>query len=84
MRLIDADALNKVLQEKLGSPTDDKLYEVNLSIIEAPTIDAISVEWLKERMNRALDSAVLMGDRSEDNVAKSIWNVLTVWKRRER
>ena len=35
-RLIDADALNKELQKRVGSPTDDKLYEVNLCIINAP------------------------------------------------
>lgn len=47
MRLIDADALNKELQKRVGSPTDDKLYEANLCIIYAPTINAIPVEWLK-------------------------------------
>ena len=47
MRLIDADALNKELQRRVGSPTDDKLYEVNLCIIDAPTIDAIPVEWIQ-------------------------------------
>ena len=44
MRLIDADALNKELQKRVGSPTDEKLYEANLCIIDAPTIVAISVE----------------------------------------
>lgn len=48
MRLIDADALNKELQKRVGSPTDDKLYEANLVIIEAPTIPAIPVEWLED------------------------------------
>ena len=52
MRLIDADALNKELQQRVGSPTDDKLYEVNLCIIDAPAIDAISVKWLKERRGK--------------------------------
>ena len=51
MRLIDADALNKELQQRVGSPTDDKLYEVNLCIINAPTIDAIPVEWLRKVRN---------------------------------
>ena len=50
MRLIDADALNKELQKRVGSPTDDKLYEANLVIIEATTINAIPVEWLREKM----------------------------------
>ena len=49
-RLIDADALNKELQQRVGSPTDDKLYEANLVIIEAQTIDAIPVEWLRDKM----------------------------------
>ena len=49
-RLIDADALNKELQQRVGSPTDDKLYEANLVIIEAQTIDAIPVEWMREKM----------------------------------
>lgn len=48
MRLIDADALNKELQKRVGSPTEEKLYEANLCIIDAPTIDAIPVEWLKQ------------------------------------
>jgi len=30
MRPIDADALNKTLQERVGSPKSDELYEVNL------------------------------------------------------
>ena len=47
MRLIDADALNKELQKRVGSPTDEKLYEANLCIIDAPTIDAIPVAWLR-------------------------------------
>ena len=48
-RLIDADALNKELQKRVGSPTDEKLYEANLCIIDAPTIDAIPVEWLEQQ-----------------------------------
>jgi len=52
MRLIDADALNKELQQRVGSPTDDKLYEVNLCIINAPTVDAIPVGWLREKMQK--------------------------------
>lgn len=51
MRLIDADDLNARLQERIGSPTSDELYEVNLAIIDAPTIDAITVKWLKELKN---------------------------------
>ena len=56
MRLIDADALNKTLQERIGSPTDDKLYEVNLCIIDAPTLDAIPVEWLENSFKNSMDA----------------------------
>lgn len=52
MRFIDADALNKELQKRLGSPVDDKLYEVNLCIINAPTIDAIPLKWLRDKMQK--------------------------------
>ena len=52
MRPIDADALNKKLQEHVGSPESDELYEVNLCIIEAPTLDVEPVVhgwWLGKR-----------------------------------
>ena len=71
MRLIDADALNRELQQRVGSPTEDKLYEVNLSIIEAPTIDAIPVEWLRE--------AMLFGEPEE---SKAAWRVMKLWEKR--
>lgn len=63
MRLIDADALNKELQQRVGSPTEDKLYEVNLSIIEAPTIAAIPVEWLRQEAMKddGLINSVILG-----------------------
>lgn len=71
MRLIDADALNKELQKRLGSPTDDKLYEVNLCIINAPTIYAIPVEWLEHMM-----TATTLARTSN-----AIKDVLALWKR---
>lgn len=58
MRLVDVDALNKKLQKRLGSPTDDKLYEVNLCIIDSPTIDAIPVKWLEKRWRETLPDGV--------------------------
>lgn len=70
MRLIDADALNKMLQERVGSPTDDKLYEVNLCIIDAPTIDAVPVDWLRELM--------LYGEPED---SKAAWRVMREWER---
>ena len=52
MRPIDADALNKKLHERVGSQESDELYEVNLCIIEAPTLDVEPVVhgwWLGKR-----------------------------------
>ena len=54
VRLIDADALNARLQKQVGSPTSDDLYEVNLCIIEAPTIAAIPVEWIEAHMDAGM------------------------------
>lgn len=68
MRLIDADALNKELQKRIGSPTEDKLYEVNLCIIDAPTIDAIPVKWLEDKMLN-----------STREVSVAAWRVLNEW-----
>lgn len=45
MRLIDADKL----------PTDDYKYIHRHTIITAPTIEAITVDWLRERASRMLD-----------------------------
>lgn len=52
MHPIDADALNKKLHERVGSQESDELYEVNLCIIEAPTLDVEPVVhgwWLGKR-----------------------------------
>lgn len=43
MRLIDADALNKELKERVGPPETEDLYAVNLAIIDAPTVEAALV-----------------------------------------
>ena len=75
MRLIDADALNKELQKRVGSPTDDKLYEVNLCIIDAPTIDAIPVEWLEAHKMDCIDDWGV--------VPVSIGMALTMWQKEQ-
>ena len=49
VRLIDANALNKTLQERVGSPVDDKVYMVNRCIIDASTIEAIPIDWLRQK-----------------------------------
>lgn len=74
-RLIDADALNKELQKRIGSPTDDKLYEVNLCIIDAPTVDAIPVEWLNSKM---LDL-----QNKDKALSKAAWLVLYEWQKEQ-
>lgn len=82
MRLIDKDALNKTLQERVGSPIDDKLYEVNLCIIDAPTVDAIPVEWL---LGKALDAERAIyyckGDAKRNaDILFAVRVVLELWK----
>ena len=76
MRLIDADALNKELQQRVGSHTDDKLYEVNLCIINAPTIDAIPVEWLNERHRKCCEE----GDTDLMDAITVLCNEYHVWQ----
>ena len=85
MRLIDADALNTKLQKEIGSPIDEKLYAVNMCIIAAPTIEAIPLEWLKERLRKEIDAVVLgTGTRAGKAIANSVFNVLELWKADKR
>ena len=72
-RLIDADALNKELQQRVGSPTDDKLYEVNLCIIAAPTIDAIPMWWITEKFLDVLNK--------DKELSKAVWLVRKAWQK---
>ena len=67
MRLIDGDALFAVvkghhdLYNGATNPTDkarrDENLQVMCDITDAPTIDAIPVEWLTQRMIRADDES---------------------------
>ena len=75
MRLIDADALNKELQQRVGSPTDDKLYEVNLCIIDAPTIDAIPMWWITEKFLDVLNK--------DKELSKAVWLVRKAWQKEQ-
>ena len=79
MRLIDADALNLKLQKEIGSPIDKKLYAVNLCIIEAPTVEAIPVKWLLDRLEEILNSGVLSGKPDDNLNIRSIIQVLRLW-----
>ena len=74
-RLISADALNARLQKQVGSPTSDDLYEVNLCIIEAPTIDAIPMEWMNEKF---------MDLQNKDlALSRAAWLVLHAWQKEQ-
>lgn len=75
MRLIDADALNNELQKRVGSPTDEKLYEANLCIIDAPTIDAIPVAWLRDKL---LDMS-----NADEALSKAAWRVMRAWEKEQ-
>ena len=91
MRLIDADALKSKMHRRhdlfsgCTNPPDkarrDEVLQVIFDIIDAPTADAIPVEWLKRRMEKGLDERFLKGDMEEALIARSCWNVLEVWKR---
>ena len=54
----------------MGSPTDEKLYEANLCIIDAPTIDAIPVEWLRNMMLER-----------EAEESRAAWVVMREWRK---
>jgi len=73
MRLIDADALNTKLQKEIGSPTDEKLYAVNMCIIKAPKVDAIPVDWIREKR----DALKVMSPDSMSE--KLLTKLLLVW-----
>ena len=83
MRLIDADALCKRLQELVGSPEgDDKLIEIDFAIIDAPTIDAIPIDWLERRLNETAEETARGDDQTELNNA--IFQVLVEWEKERR
>ena len=79
MRLIDADALCKKLQEELGSPEGHKkLMLINYLITSAPTIEAEDVrrgKWIEYPECLAYDGA--FGD---DHIVCSechhVWSIL--------
>lgn len=78
MRLIDADALFAVvkghhdLYNGATNPTDkarrDENLQVMCDITDAPTIDAIPVEWLEDKMFN-----------STKEVSVAAWRVLNEW-----
>jgi hypothetical protein len=58
--MISRAALLKSLNEQAPKPTTDDLYTVNLCIINAPTIDAIPVEWLERTKENYIAVATVL------------------------
>ena len=80
MRLIDADALKKELQNKNCDPKSDKLYDVDICN-DAPTVDAIPIEWLEEKLNYELHIlAEHVYGRGSEELCTSIIRVMELWK----
>ena len=94
MRLIDADALLEYLDKRrtyevmngrykaYGKGVRDAMKDVDA----APTIDAIPVEWLENKLNtlcfEAMANCTLYGDRSGE-LAKSINEVMKLWQKEQ-
>lgn len=68
--LISRAALLKSLNEQAPKPTTDDLYMVNLCIINAPAVDAMPVEWLRNEAKLLIES--------EDGFDKYIGETLKV------
>jgi hypothetical protein len=95
--LIDADALFAVvkghhdLYNGATNPTDkarrDENLQVMCDITDAPTIDAIPMEWLENRLNtlcfEAMGAGALYGDRIGE-LAKSINEVMKLWQEEQK
>ena len=77
MRLIDADALKETFHGEEGAKALDhfplRLIKVKQIVDNAPTIDAIPVEWLR---------AFCADDIAEDQQETIEW-MLKVWKREQ-
>lgn len=71
--LISRAALIESLKKRAPKPTTDDLYKVNMCIIDAPTIDAIPVEWMRDKM-RGYASAL----KSTETAA--LVRVLQMWE----
>ena len=77
MRLIDADYITE------GRVSND---HVVIAAKWAPTIDAIPVEWLENKLNtlcfEAMGAGALYGDRIGE-LAKSINEVMKLWQKEQ-
>ena len=63
MRLIDADALMEVFRGERGGDALDhfplRLIKVRHIVDDAPTIDAIPVEWLEKQMELSHENSAI-------------------------
>jgi len=91
MRLIDADALlvkqTNIAKTFARSDAQKSLMgRVMYNTEHAPTIDAIPVEWLENRLNtlcfEAMGAGALYGDRIGE-LAKSINEVMKLWQKEQ-
>ena len=87
MRLIDADAL----KAKIASVETDgtianycKKVLANCLDSDAPTVDAIPVEWLEEKLGNEM-SVLHMGvyGRGDGNLCRAICKVLELWQKEQ-
>ena len=79
MRLIDADALKEKIEQSDGDGAIAKYCKRVLAECldnDAPTIDAIPVEWMREKMNIADDAGDL------DSVDLFSW-ILQTWQKEQ-
>lgn len=82
MRLIDADALEKLLTDMATDARSIRELQLNALCYAAvknesmtPTIDAIPVEWLRDRMFDMPDA--------DEALSKAAWRVMRAWKERD-
>ena len=88
MRLIDSDAL---LEQKVFRYNRDTEYHENsgvteaaCEIIDAPTIDAIPVEWLEQKREKEMiDLMMNVYGRGNSDLCHAICVVLEAWKKEQ-
>lgn len=86
VRLIDADALKNNMFSYAAPEMVWDRGDIEYKIDKQPTIDAIPVEWLENRLNalfiEAMGAGGLYGDRIGE-LAKSINEVMKLWQREQ-
>ena len=81
MRLIDADALCRRLQKRLGSPEgDDKLMEVNYEITRAPTITDGPRNPTEARVMKAFRAYLAKACKDQTIHDPTAWALQQTWR----